>query len=214
MSKRILLACVVLCGAAPLQAGEAKAQAAPATQAPAAQPAAVKVESDVIYVDMQQAMLQSKQGAEAQKVVEAEEKKYAEMAQAAQQEMVKTQQEMMKIKSEMEQKASMMSPEAQRAQEKKFRAQEKKLNDLQRDYQNNMGDWQNELRFIMQRETDAIIKDIEAAAKELGEKTGKKVIDIQTGRPLYLHENLNSTNQLMSVMDEQFTAKQKNKTAK
>ena len=157
MSKRMLLACAVLCGAHQMDAEEVKS----------------KPESEVLYVDMQQAMLQSKQGAEAQKLVEAEEKKYAEMAQKAQQDMIK-------VKTDLDQKASMMSPEARRTQEKK-------LGDMQRDFQNNMNDWKYELQFTMQRETDAMIKDIEVAAKELGIKAGKKpVFDAQTGRALYL----------------------------
>lgn len=184
MSKRMLLACAVLCGAHQMDAEEVKS----------------KPESEVLYVDMQQAMLQSKQGAEAQKLVEAEEKKYAEMAQKAQQDMIK-------VKTDLDQKASMMSPEARRTQEKK-------LGDMQRDFQNNMNDWKYELQFTMQRETDAMIKDIEVAAKELGIKAGKKpVFDAQTGRALYLPDEMNSTDQLISVMDQQHDVKKKSKTA-
>ena len=180
MSKRILLACVVLCGVNQLKATEAKA----------------KPESEILYVDMQQAMLQSKQGAEAQKIVEAEEKKYAEMAQKAQQEMIK-------VKTDLDQKASMMSPDARRTQEKK-------LGDMQRDFQNNMQDWKYEIEFTMQRETNVMIKDIEVAAKDLAVKTGKKaVIDAQTGRALYLHDDMNSTNELILVMNGQYDAKTK-----
>lgn len=198
MSKRILLACAVLCGASQLQADAAKSQASSASSESAVNKLS---ESQVLYVDMQQAMLQSKQGAEAQKLVEAEEKKYAEMAQKAQQEMIK-------VKTDLDQKASMMSPDARRTQEKK-------LGDMQRDFQNDMNDWKYELQFTMQRETDAMIKDIEIAAKELAKKADKKaVIDAQTGRALYLADEINSTNQLISVMDEQFTAKQKDKTKK
>lgn len=184
MSKRMLLACVVMCGVNQLEAAEAKA----------------KPESEVLYIDMQQAMLQSKQGADAQKVVEAEEQKYAQMAQKAQQDMIK-------VKTELDQKASTMKPEL-------LRTQEKKLGDMQRNYQNDMQDWRNELQFAMQRETDAMIKEIEAAAKDLATKAGKKaVIDSQTGRVLYLHDDLNSTNELISVMNSQHDAKKKPKTA-
>lgn len=187
MSKKMLLACAVLCGTHQFYAEDAKTEP-------------VKAESDVLYVDMQQAMLQSKQGAEAQKLVEAEEKKYADMAQKAQQDMIK-------VKTDLDQKASMMSPEARRTQEKK-------LGDMQRDFQNNVNDWKYELQFTMQRETDAMIKDIEVAAKELATKTGKKaVIDAQTGRALFLHDDLNSTNQLIGVMDAQHEAKKKQKPA-
>lgn len=205
MSKRILLACAVLCGSQQLQAEVAKNQAVATTaeQSPATtvdgSANKAKVESEVLYVDMQQAMLQSKQGAEAQKIVEAEEKKYAEMAQKAQQDMIK-------VKTELDQKASMMSPEARRTQEKK-------LGDMQRNFQTNMNDWREELQFTMQRETDAMIKDIELSAKELGLKNGKKpVIDAQTGRALYLPDDMNSTNQLITVMDQNYDAKKKTKT--
>jgi Skp family chaperone for outer membrane proteins len=219
MSKRMLLACVVLCGAQHIKAEDAKAQPAP-VQATAAQPvtkdapapanavsqaaapaeAGVKTDSLVLYIDMQQAMLQSKQGAEAQRLVEAEEKKYAELAQKAQQDMIK-------VKTDLDQKGSALAPEARRTQEKK-------LNDMQRDFQNNVKDWQGELQFTMQRETDAMIKEIEIAAKELAIQTGKKaVIDAQTGRALYLQDGFNSTNDLIAVMNKQFDAKYKQKPA-
>lgn len=200
MSKRILLACVVLCGAQQVKAGAVE-KASPA-----------KHNWPVLYVDMQDSMLKSKQGADAQKAIEAEEKKYGEMAQKAQQEMVKVQQDMVKIKNDLDQKASMMTVDAKRAEEKKFMNQQKKLQDLQRGYEENTNEWKYELQFAMQKETDAIIKDIEVAAKELAIKNDKKaVIDAQTGRALYLHDDFNSTDELISLMNNQYDAKKKAK---
>lgn len=193
MKKKMLFTCVLLSSVGLAFAKDDKA----VTKADAKTMPAKKTEldpSNVLYVDMQQAMLQSKQGAEAQKIVEAEEKKYAELAQ-------KEQQKMMKLKADTDAKASMMTADARRKKEKE-------LADMQRDFQNNMQDWKYELQYTMQRETDAMVKDIEQAAISLAKNNDKAaVIDATTGRALYLRDDVNSTNQLVNVLDEQYTLK-------
>lgn len=150
--------------------------------------------SDTIFVNMQDAMLSSLQGKQAQKVVETEEMKYAEIAQ-------KEQQKMMGIKNELETQGTMLSADARRKLEKEFA-------DLQRDYQNKVQDWRGDLQYTMQRETDAMVKDIEKAAKVLAENANKAVvIDAPTGRILYLRDDRNSTNDLVALLDNQYTMK-------
>lgn len=184
MARRI----VALTLAVAFQAHGAQTQTVPATK-----------ETKVLFVDMQTAMQTSKQGAEAQKTVEAEEKKYGEAAQKAQQQMVQA-------KTELDQKASVMTPEARHKKERE-------LNDMQRDFKNNVEDWKYEIQMTMQRETEAILKDIETAAKELGHKTGAHaIVDVQTGRALYVDPVVNGTDSLVAIMNGNFDAKQKAKT--
>lgn len=186
MSKKMIFACAFLCGAACMQAEEAKVQTAPC----------VKAESDTLYVNLQEAMLRSKQGDEAQKIVGAEQQRYTEQVQKAQQDMIK-------LKTDLDQKASMMSPEA-------LRMQEKRIADMQRDLQILAKDAEYEIQLVMQRETDMIIKDIEESARELAEKTKKnKIIDAQSGRAIYLHPDYDDTHQLINVMNNKFDAKKK-----
>jgi Skp family chaperone for outer membrane proteins len=150
--------------------------------------------SDTLFVNMQDAMLASLQGKQAQKVVETEEMKYAELAQ-------KDQQRLMQLKNELETQGSMLSADARRKVEKEFA-------DLQRDYQNKVQDWRSELQYTMQRETDAMVKDIEQAAKVLAENANKAVVvDAPTGRILYLREDRSSTNDLVALLDNQYTMK-------
>ncbi len=150
--------------------------------------------SDTLFVNMQDAMLNSLQGKQAQKVVEGEEMKYAELAQ-------KDQQKLMQLKNELETQGTMLSMDARRKVEKEF-------SDLQRDYQNKVQDWRSELQYTMQRETDMMVKDIEQAAKVLAENANKAVVvDAPTGRILYLRDDRNSTNDLVALLDNQYTMK-------
>lgn len=192
MKKKLLFTCVLL-STVGLSMADVPAKAEPAAKkAPASN--ATLDPSEVLYIDMQQAMLQSKQGVDAQKMVEAEEKKYGELAQ-------KEQQRMMQMKSDLDAKASMMSADARRKKEKE-------LSDMQRDFQNKMQDWKYELQYTMQRETDAMVKEIEQAAVTLAKNTGKAaVIDAQTGRALYLRDDKNSTGLLISELDKAYTIK-------
>ncbi len=195
MKKRMLFTCVLLRSvgiaiAAPANKLEGNSNVKSESQAKDAR----LDPSEVLYVDMQQAMLHSKQGADAQKMVEKEEKKYGELAQ-------KEQQRMMQLKTDIETKSSMMTADARRKKEKE-------LADMQRDFQNKMQDWKYELQYTMQRETDAMVKDIEQAAITLAKETGKAaVIDVQTGRALYLRNDKNSTNMLVAELDKQYTIK-------
>lgn len=150
--------------------------------------------SDTLFVNMQDAMLSSVQGKQAQKVVENEEMKYAEIAQ-------KEQQRIMGIKNELDTQGSMLSADARRKLEKE-------LADSQRGYQIKVQDWREELQFTMQKETDVMVKDIEQAAKVLAENANKAVVvDAPTGRILYLRDDRNSTNDLVALLDNQYTMK-------
>jgi Skp family chaperone for outer membrane proteins len=107
----------------------------------------------------------------------------------------------MQLKNELETQGSMLSADARRKVEKEFA-------DLQRDYQNKVQDWRSELQYTMQRETDAMVKDIEQAAKVLAENANKAVVvDAPTGRILYLREDRSSTNDLVALLDNQYTMK-------
>jgi Skp family chaperone for outer membrane proteins len=197
MSKKLLFACVALCGASQVAAQEVSVNRA-------------KGDREELFVNMQEVMLQSKQGLEAQRKVEAEEKKYTELAQKDQQNIVEAQKDFIKIKSEMEQKAPMLTPEAQRIEEKKLRSQEAKVDGLRRAYDANMNEWRMDIQSVMQRETDLIINDIKDGARVLAEKTGKKkVTDIATGQTLYLHDDWNSTNDLLATVNANYDAKKK-----
>lgn len=150
--------------------------------------------SDTLYVNMEDAMKNSLHGKQAQKIVDAEKLKYAELAQ-------KEQQKLMQLKNELETQGTMLSMDARRKVEREFA-------DLQRDYQNKVQDWEYELQYTMQRETEAIIKDIELAAKVLAENANKDCVkDVPTGRILYLRDNRNSTNDLVALLDNQYTMK-------
>lgn len=150
--------------------------------------------SDMIFVNMQDAMLNSLQGKQAQDVVGKEELKYAELAQ-------REQQKIMQVKNELDTQGTMLSADARRKIEKEF-------TDLQRDYQNKVQDWKYELQYTMQRETDAMVRDIEQAAKVLAENANKAVVvDAPTGRILYLRDDRNSTNDLVALLDNQYTMK-------
>ncbi len=167
-------------------------------EAPKATPQATKKTEldyvDIIFVNMQDAMLQCAQGKDAQKVVEAEEKKYAEMAQ-------KEQQRMMQLKNELDTKATMVTADERRRMEKE-------LNELQRGFQGKMKDWQEELQYCMHKETDLMVKEIEEAARTLAQNLDKAaVIDAPTGRVLYLRDDQNSTPGLVTLLDQQYTIK-------
>ncbi len=150
--------------------------------------------ADMLMVNMQDAMLQCAQGKEAQKIVEAEEKKYAEMAQ-------KEQQRMVSLKNDLETKASMVTADERRKMEKE-------LNELQRGFQGKMKDWQEELQYCMHKETDAMVKEIEQAARTLAENANKAiVVDAPTGRVLYLRDDKNSTSDLVTLLDNQYSIK-------
>lgn len=150
--------------------------------------------TDTLYVNMQDVMLNCLQGKQAQKVVEAEELKYSELAQ-------KEQQRMMTIKNDIDTKGSLLNMDERRKLENEFAT-------LQRDFQNKVQDWRNELQYTMQRETDAMIKDIEQASKILAENADKSVVvDAPTGRVLYLREDRNSTHDMVALLDNQYTMK-------
>lgn len=167
-------------------------------EAPKVTPEATKKKkldyADILFVNMQDAMLQCAQGKEAQKVVEAEEKKYAEMAQ-------KEQQRMVQLKNELDTKATMVTADERRRMEKE-------LNELQRGFQSKMKDWQEELQYCMHKETDLMVKEIEQAAHTLAQNADKAaVIDAPTGRVLYLKDDKNSTPDLVTLLDQQYTIK-------
>jgi uncharacterized membrane protein YkoI len=53
-----------------------------------------------------------------------------------------------------------------------------------------------------------MVKDIEQAAKVLAENANKAVVvDAPTGRILYLRDDRNSTNDLVALLDNQYTMK-------
>jgi len=156
--------------------------------------------SDTMYVNMQEAMMKSMQGKQAQKVVESEEVRYADLAQ-------KEQQRMMNIKNDLDTKGSMLNMDERRKMENEF-------NGLQRDYQNKIQDWRNELQYAMQRETDTMIKEIEQAAKTLAINEKKElVVDVPTGRILYINEDRDNTDDLIALLDNQYMQKNKAKPA-
>lgn len=149
---------------------------------------------DILFVNMQDAMLECAQGRDAQQVVESEEKKYMELAQ-------KEQQRIAQLNNEINTKATMVTVDERRRMEKE-------LNDLQRDFQNKMQDWKYEVQYVMQRETDAMIKEIEQAACTLAQNANKAaVIDAPTGRILYLRDDKNSTPDLVTLLNQQYTIK-------
>lgn len=149
---------------------------------------------EILYFNMQDAMMNSAQGKDAQKRVEAEERKYGELAQ-------KEQQRMMQLKNDLDTRATMVNADERRKMEKE-------LADLQRDFQNKMQDWKYEIQYTMQKETEILIKDIEQAASALAQQTGKAAIaDTASGRIIYLREDKNSTNDIVAFLDQQYTVK-------
>ncbi len=156
--------------------------------------------ADIIFVNMQDAMLQCAQGKEAQKIVESEERKYAEMAQ-------KEQQHMVQLKNELDTKATIVNTDERRRMEKE-------LNELQRGFQGKMKDWQEELQYCMHKETDIMVKEIEQAACTLAQNTDKAaVIDAPTGRVLYLRDDQNRTTDLVTLLNQEHTIKLAQKDA-
>lgn len=150
--------------------------------------------TDIIFVNMQDAMLQCAQGKEAQKIVESEERKYAEMAQ-------KEQQRGAQLKNELDTKATMVTADERRRMEKE-------LKELERGFQGKMKDWQEELQYCMHKETDLMVKEIEQAARTLAQNLDMAaVIDAPTGRVLYLKDDKNSTFDLVTLLDQQYTIK-------
>lgn len=156
--------------------------------------------SDTLYVNMQQAMMESKQGQVAQGVVEAKEKEFAQLAQQDQQRMVT-------VKNELDTKGSMLNPDERRKLENEF-------NNLQRDYQGKMQNWRDDLQYVMQRETDVMIEQIQQAAKVLADNEKKDlVVDVPTGRVLFIREDRDSTRDLVTILDNQYMQKNKAKQA-
>ena len=150
--------------------------------------------TDIIFVNMQDAMLQCAQGKEAQKIVESEERKYAEMAQ-------KEQQRGVQLKNELDTKATIVTADERRRMEKE-------LKELERGFQGKMKDWQEELQYCMHKETDLMVKEIEQAARTLAQNLDMAaVIDAPTGRVLYLKDDKNSTPDLVTLLDQQYTIK-------
>lgn len=145
-------------------------------------------DSDIIFINMQDAMIASAQGKRAQKVVETQEIKYAELAQ-------KEQQHMMQVKGDLESQAPMLSPEARRKMEKD-------LADLERDYRIKLEDWKYDLQGLMQKETTTMMENIASAAEQLAQNNDKAVvIDIQTGRVVYIREDKDKTADLVTILD-------------
>lgn len=168
----------------------------------AVQPVVAKKEhnSDTLYVNMQQAMMESKQGQVAQATVEAKEKEFAQLAQQDQQRMVT-------LKTDLETKGSMLNADERRKLENEF-------NSLQRDYQGKMQGWRDDLQYIMQRETDVMIEQIQQAAKILADNAKKDlVVDVPTGRVLFIREDRDSTSDLVTILDNQYMQKNKAKQA-
>lgn len=150
--------------------------------------------TDTLYVNMQDVMVNCLQGKQAQKVVEAEEIKYTELAQ-------KEQQRIVALDNDIKTKGSLLNVDERRKMENEFVT-------LQRDFQNKMQDWKNELQYTMQRETDAMIKEIEQASKILAQNSDKAVVvDAPTGRVLYLRDDRNSTNDMIALLDNQYSMK-------
>lgn len=150
--------------------------------------------TDTLYVNMQEVMGNCLQGKQAQKLVETEEIKYTELAQ-------KEQQRMMSLDNDIRTKGSLLNADERRKMETEFAT-------LERDFKNKMQDWRNELQYTMQSETDKMIKEIEQAAKILAENNDKAVVkDVPTGRVLYLRDDRNSTNDMIALLDNQYTMK-------
>ncbi len=150
---------------------------------------------EVLYVNMQDSMVKSKAGQQAQKVFEKKQEEYTQWAQDAQQNLVKK-------KQEIDAQAGMLSADAKRKKEKEFER-------WQRDAQDKDQEWKYEMQTVMQQESEKMDKILIDAAPKVTKKVGKElpIVDATTGRVLYLPKEYDNTDMLVSVLDEEYTIK-------